>query len=144
MQRYLAALALLGLASPAAAWEFTQDTLCRLSHDEGGVAVDVTYDPAVPEYAIHVRRDAPWPASPVFAMIFEGGRALSISTDRHRLSEDGRTLSVHDSGFGNVLNGLQYNSRVTALVLDSGVTVSLAGAAPEVERFRGCATARLS
>ena len=138
------ALLLSVTAMPALSWQFSQDDLCRLTHQAETVEVEVTYDPANPEYAIHLRRTVPWPAAPVFAIIFEGVRPLTISTDRHTLSEDGRTLSVRDTGFGNVLNGLQYNSTATALALDSGVRVSLAGAAPEVELFRTCTAARLS
>lgn len=144
MSRHLIAALLCASAAPALAWEFTQDTLCRLTHENAAVDVEVTYDPANPEYAIHLRRAEPWPVSPVFAIVFEGVRPLSISTDRHSLSDGGRTLSVYDSGFGNVLNGLQYNSTATAFVLDDGETVSLAGAAREVELFRACTAARLS
>jgi hypothetical protein len=40
-----------------------------------------------------------------------GPRGNMISTSRHALSDDGRTLSVSDRGFGNVLNGLEFNVR---------------------------------
>jgi hypothetical protein len=61
-----------------------------------------------------------------------------ISTGRHVLSEDGRTLSVRDRGFGNVLNGLEFNVVALAATGDRVVSIDLDGAAPEVAAFRAC------
>lgn len=69
-------------------------------------------------------------------MSFEGGQALTIGTDRQLIQ--GNTLSVSDSGFGNVLNGLQFNQKVTAFTPDLAVIFSLAGAAEPVQQFRAC------
>jgi hypothetical protein len=71
--------------------------------------VRLTYDPSLPEYTIAIRLSEPWPEAAVFAMRFEGPRGNMISTSRHVLSEDGLTLSVRDRGFGNVLDGLEFN-----------------------------------
>ena len=61
-----------------------------------------------------------------------------ISTTRHVLDEGGRRLTVTDRGFGNVLDGLQFNGRAIAIAGDTVVALDLAGAAPEVEVFRAC------
>ncbi|WP_425038086.1 excinuclease ABC subunit B [Primorskyibacter sp. S187A] len=132
--RYLALLAGL-MAGPAAAWDFSPEPICTLRL-EGPVAVEVTYDARLPEYAIHITRPGGWPEGPVFALRFEGPRGLMISTDRHVV--EGETLSVRDSGFGNVLAGLQYNERAVALLGDAAVPFDLSGAGPAVEAFRAC------
>jgi len=132
----------LTVSSQAQAWEFSDTPVCTLVHEEGGAAVRITYDPRAPEpYAIAVTRGASWPAGPVFAMRFEGGASRTIFTERHRLSPDGRAVGVSDTGFGNLLDGLEFNARVTALLGDSATGFSLAGAAEPVQRFRACATA---
>jgi hypothetical protein len=128
--------------SPAAAWEFTPLPVCTLSHQTDQARVIVTYDPRLPEaYAIAVTGPAAWPDAPVFSMRFDGPRGLTISTDRQQLSDGGRTLSVTDTGFGNVLNGLEFNNTATALAGDISVPFPLAGAAPEVRAFRACIVA---
>lgn len=98
----------------------------------------MTYDPTLPLYTVTVRRDAAWPDAPIFAMRFDGPAGLTISTDRHILSDDGRALTVTDRGFGNVLNGLQFNETVTALLGDAEVQFPLAGAPEPVADFRLC------
>lgn len=126
-------------ALPAHAWEAgTRGALCTLSHAAPGAQVLLTFDPSGPEYSITVTRDTPWPTSGVFAMQFSGGQDLTISTTRHLLSDDARSLTVRDSGFGNVLRGLSANDIATALTGDAAVSVSLAGAAPEVAAFEAC------
>ncbi len=137
-------VALLFVSGPAYGWEFTVDRLCRLSHDTGAVQVEVTYDPSAPEYAIHLTRDVPWAQAPVFGIQFSGIRPITITTDRQVLTDGGRTLSVYDTGFGNVLDGLQYNERATALIGETAVDVGLSGAAEPVAAFRTCTSARLS
>jgi hypothetical protein len=103
--------------------------------------VVVTYDPRASEYAIALRRAAPWPNAPVFEIRFEGERGFTISTTRHQLSEGGTVLTVTDRGFGNVLDGLQYNRTATAIAGSASLAVTLEGAAPEVEAFRDCTVA---
>ena len=129
------------LASPAWAWEFTPDPICTLSREAEGSTVVVTYDPRVPEYAIVLRRAVPWPQAPSFTIRFDGARGLTISTTRHRLSEGGTALTVTDSGFGNVLDGLQFNETATALTGAAELPIPLEGAAPAVEAFRACTAA---
>ncbi|SEW30427.1 hypothetical protein SAMN04488515_2155 [Cognatiyoonia koreensis] len=126
------------LASPATAWEFTPIPICTLSHDQPGVAVVVTFDPALPEYAITITRDTAWPEGPIFQLGFEGPRPSVLSTDRHTLSADGTSLTVRDTGFGNVLDGLAANVRSRAVVGETAVTFDLADAAPAVAAFRAC------
>jgi len=63
---------------------------------------------------------------------------LTIGTDRHRLSPDGQTLTVTDTGFGNVLDGLAFNRMATALAAETAVPFDLTGARPAVEAVRAC------
>ncbi|MEM9575868.1 MAG: hypothetical protein AAF999_02515 [Pseudomonadota bacterium] len=125
-------------AGAAQAWDFTPGLPCVLRHKSGQAEIELTYDPTKPLYAVTVRREAPWSDHPVFAMRFDGAASLGISTDRHTLSRDGRSLTVEDTGFGNVLNGLQFNDTVTAILGDDTVQFSLAGAADPVADFRLC------
>jgi hypothetical protein len=140
-----AALLLLLAAAPANAWEFTPAPVCTLSHEEAGHAVTVTWDPRQAEpYAIRIEGQAPWPAAPVFAIDYAGPRPLMISTARHRLSADGRAVTVTDTGFGNVLDGLEFNATATAVMGGARVPFSLDGAAEPVRAFRACTEAPLA
>lgn len=136
MLRVFAALLL--TAAPALAWETRSGRICELIHDGQNASVRVTYDPSVPQYSIAISPEFPWSHGPVFAMRFDGPRGNTITTDRHVISGGGTTLTVTDSGFGNVLNGLEFNHTATALLGDRTVAVSLDGAAPAVRDFRAC------
>lgn len=128
-------------AAPAQAWEAgVEGRICTLEHSGAQGEVRLTYDPSLPRYTISIRRAEPWPEAAVFAMRFYGPRANMISTTRHVLSEGGRTLTVTDRGFGNVLDGLEFNAAALAVAGAANVAVSLEGAAPEVAAFRACAT----
>lgn len=127
--------------SPVWAWVFTPNPICTLSHESDGLSVIVTFDPRAREYAITLKGAAPWPNDTVFSIRFEGLRGLTISTSRHQLSEGGTVLTVTDRGFGNVLDGLQFNHTATMLTGSAALSVSLDGAAPKVEDFRACTTA---
>ncbi|MEO0719175.1 MAG: hypothetical protein AAFZ06_09895 [Pseudomonadota bacterium] len=129
---------LLLASTPVQAWEVEVDRLCKLVHDEADASVVVTYDPSIPEYAISITLTRDWLNDAVFAIRFDGPRGNTISTGRHVISGDGSTLRVADSGFGNVLNGLEYNNTATALLGDQAVPFSLDGAAPAVREFRAC------
>ncbi|MEO0765014.1 MAG: hypothetical protein AAFY75_03265 [Pseudomonadota bacterium] len=133
---------LLLLASPAAAWEFNPTPICTLTHAEAGADVAVTYDHTTALYAIAVTSPNGWPASPAFSIRFDGPRAGTISTQRHQT--DGPTLTVSDTGFGNVLDGLEFNATATAFTQTSAVTVSLEGAAGPVQQFRACTQAPIA
>lgn len=130
-------------ATPAAAWEASiQGPVCVLSHDEESAQVVLTHDPsrALP-YVIEVTRtETRWTPAEIFAIRFEGPGQLTISTNRHELTGNGTSLSVADTGFGNVLNGLEFNHFASAVLGDQVVIIPLAGAAPEVARFRDCAS----
>jgi hypothetical protein len=105
-------------------------------------SVRVTHDPRLAEpYAIAITGPAAWSDGGNFSIVFEGARWLTISTDRQRLSDNGRTLTVTDRGFGNVLNGLEFNQSATARLGETAIPFPLAGAAPEVQAFRACALA---
>jgi len=131
-------IALALLPVPAFAWEFSPVPICTLSQTRGSTQIVVTYDPDVPIYALSVTLDGQtWDDGP-FIMAFEGGIPPRISTDRQVLSNDGRTLTVTDLGFGNVLHGLGTGARVFASVGTSGGIVSLDGIGPALDAFRAC------
>lgn len=132
-------LALLLFGSPAFAWEFSATPVCTLTHETPDLAIRVTFDPAQAEpYAIALTRPAAWPDTESFGLRFDGPAPMTIGTTRHKLSPDSRTLTVTDTGFDNVLNGLAYNGTATALSGATEVPFDLTGARPEVEAFRAC------
>ncbi|MBW4707107.1 hypothetical protein KX928_04835 [Roseobacter sp. YSTF-M11] len=132
-------LAFLCGATPSQAWEFTPGFPCRLTHAEASVEVVLTFDPTRPLYSITLTLPTRWPEADVFGLRFTGPAGRTLSTDRHRLSDDDRAVTVTDTGFGNVLDGLQFNGTATALLGDRAVSVSLKGAAEPVAAFRRCA-----
>ena len=138
--------ALLLIALPAQAWEFSPRPVCTLSHDTAAASVSVTFDPGrVPEYAITLRLAAGrWPDAPVFAMRFDGPAGRTISTTRHVLSEGGRALTVTDQGFGNLLDGLEFNRTAVVLADGRAVAFPLEDAAGPVAAFRACPALPLS
>ena len=134
-----ALIALVLLSAPASAWEFTAVPVCTIKLDTAELSLRVTYDPAEAEpYRIALTLPDPWPRTDTFGLRFDGPAALTIGTGRHQLSDDGRTLTVTDTGFGNVLDGLAYNATATALAGTTEVPFDLAGARPVVEAFRAC------
>lgn len=138
-------LALVLSASSAAAWEFSPSPVCTLTDTSASGSITVTYDPALPEYRLTVTLpEGTWPDDPAFAMTFAGGRPVGISTDRHQISPDGRSLTVTDSGFGNVLDGLQFNQRAYAGSGDTIMGLSLDGIGPAITAFRACPEANLA
>lgn len=133
------ALAFLCFATPAAAWEASRDgPVCYLTHQTEEARVTVSHDAtkAVP-YAIDLTHADGWQAGPVFAIRFDGPGRRTISTDRHILND--RTLTVTDTGFGNVLDGIALNVLAIAVTGETAIVIPLAGAAPEVEKFKACA-----
>ncbi|PWK57994.1 hypothetical protein [Roseicyclus mahoneyensis] len=139
MRLHLAALLSLTLATTAHGWQAGHDgAICTLTHSEDGVEVRLTHDPGPPLWTIAVRGPEPWPEAPSFAIAFLGGAELTISTDRHTLSADGRTINVADRGFGNVLAGLSGNAHAVFRAGGAELSVSLEGAAPEVAAFEAC------
>ena len=133
--RYL--ITLLALTTPAFSWEFSPVPVCSVSTETPQGAIELTYDPSQAEpYAISVTRTDAWNNSRIFGLQFSGPNGLTITTDRQSIN--GNTLTVRDQGFGNVLNGLQFNTTVTAFQGEATVAFSLDGAAPEIARFRDC------
>ena len=138
-------LFLLFFATPATAWEATVGQICTLSHDTEKAEILLTYDPAQPLYTLTITRKAEgWTQAPWFAMRFDGPNPIEIATSRHVLSESAASLIVADSGFDNVLDGLEFNQTAYAFTQDSLTEFPLDGAAPEVRIFRECAGAQLS
>lgn len=126
--------------APAAAWEVTvEDGLCVLSHEGATLDLRLTFDPNIPLYTIDLAQETEWVPAPVFGIRFAHPvRELTITTDRHSLSQDRRSVAVSDSGFGNVLDGLETHLSATAILGDQAVTLPLTGAAPAVRAFRNC------
>ena len=133
------ALAFLLLASPAAAWEFSASPICTLTDTSEAGEMTVTYDPSITEYSITVTLpQGTWPDAQTFGMAFANDRPISIQTDRFTRSPDGRSLTVKDRGFGNVLNGLEFNSRAYAILGDLTVGFALDEINPAITAFRDC------
>ena len=120
------------VATPAAAWQFSAQPICRLDHT-AETSVTITYDGSI--YAITLTRPEGWSQGPVFAMAFQPVGPV-ISTRRHQVS--GSALTVTDRGFGNVLTGIALNSVAIATVGDTSVTIDLTDAAPRVRAFLDC------
>jgi len=135
-------LALCVLAVPGQAWEFSATPVCTVTHATAAAAVTMTYDPGRPApYAIaFALTGAVWPGAPVFGIRFEGAAGLTITTTRQRLSNRAATLTVADTGFANVLNGLEFNQSAVAFSGGTEVRLPLDGAAPAIRAFRACAS----
>ncbi len=137
-------LAMVALAAPAAAWEARTDgPVCLLIHEEDNARVEVSHDPRRDlAYAIRLENlEEAWGEAPVFAIRFEGPSRLTISTDRHTLSANDTALTVTDHGFGNVLDGIEFNQIGIAILGDQSLAFPLSGAAPAVQAFRACTDA---
>ncbi|MEO0938323.1 MAG: hypothetical protein AAFY38_09225 [Pseudomonadota bacterium] len=130
---------LLLTATPALAWEFSPTPICTLTHTEGPAEITVTYDHGTQLYAVAITSPDGWPDASAFSIRFDGPRPNTISTARHQT--EGNTLTVTDTGFGNVLDGLEFNRSTTAFTQTAAVTFSLDGAAEQVARFRDCTKA---
>ena len=144
--RCLAAfLTALTAAFPAFAWDFSPVPVCTISQTADGMEVRVTHDPRQEQPYTIALTGVPWPSGPVFAIQFgPPGGGLLITTDRHRQSADGTSLSVSDRGFGNVLDGLALNDTAYMAVGEVVRSVPLDGAASAVAAFRACIAAPLS
>ncbi len=129
-------ISLLILPFPAQAWDHTIGDICTLSHQTETATIHLTYDPAKPLYTLKVTREGGWPQSPFFGMRFDGRQPNAISTNRHVHQED--AVFVADVGFGNVLDGLQFNDTAYALTEGEFAAFPLDGAAPHVQAFRDC------
>lgn len=127
------------LPLPAQAWTFTPGVICRLSHETAEARIALTYDPRLPLYSVTVSRAAALPRTEVFSMQFLGPQGRIIATDRHSFSADGTSVTAEDSGFGNVLDGLQFNMQAEAILGDTIIAFPLEGASQPVADFRRCA-----
>ncbi|SLN67363.1 hypothetical protein TRL7639_03877 [Falsiruegeria litorea R37] len=138
-------LTFLCFGTPALGWHATQGDVCTLSHDTEEAQIFLTHDPSKPLYTLTVTLKAhTWATSPWFAMRFDGSDPIEIATARHALSKDRFDLTAADTGFGNVLDGLEFNDTAMAFTQTQTVYFPLKGAAPEVRKFRNCAGAALS
>lgn len=133
------ALILAILPFPATAWEFSPTPICTLSHQNADAEFTVTFDASLPEYALSIRlATGIWDTSPVFQLSFLGANSLQIGTIEHSFSADSTTLFVRDSGFGNVLDGLEFNDAAIASAAPKSVSFDLTNADPAIQAFREC------
>lgn len=137
-------LAFAMLASPVSAWEFRAEPICVLEHSEPSSEIAVTFDLDQRLYSIDLTlTEGTWPDAELFGMLFAGPQQIQIATERHMILNGGKTLRVTDTGFGNVLDGLEFNERAFAKAGEQTLVFSLLDAGPAVAAFRSC-TAALS
>ncbi|MEL7115222.1 MAG: excinuclease ABC subunit B [Pseudomonadota bacterium] len=140
------ALLLSVLATPAFAWDFTPRPVCTIWHEARAGEMKVTYDPSADQpYAIAVTlADGAWPATTPYTITFQGMRSFTIATDRHQVIEGGATVLAEDTGFDNVLNGLEFGLFARPALGRTALEFPLAGAAEAVAKFRDCTQPGLS
>ncbi|MEM7243261.1 MAG: excinuclease ABC subunit B [Pseudomonadota bacterium] len=135
-------LSLLFVSEFASAWTFSPDPICRVTEKQQLIEIDLTYDHATEIYAIaFTKTEAPWAQSQEFSIRFEGPRPKLIRTNRHQFSADGFTLTASDTGFGNVLDGLQYNTLAALQTGDERIFIQIHKSFPAIEAFRKCVDA---
>lgn len=122
----------------AQAWTFTPGQICRLSHETAEAKIELTFDPGLPLYSLTISRNTRLPQVEPFVMRFIGPAGRVISTDRHEFAKGGTSMTVKDSGFGNVLDGLQFNQTAEAILGDTTLRFPLEKAANAVAAFRKC------
>jgi hypothetical protein len=122
----------------AQAWTFTPGLICRLSHETQDAAIALTYDPSGPLYSLTISRAEPLPKVEPFVMRFNGPAGRVISTNNHSFNTDQTAVTAQDKGFGNVLDGLQFNDTAEAILGTTTLTFPLQGAADPVAQFRAC------
>lgn len=120
-------------ASPAAAWEFTDQPTCTVTDFGTPTAFEMTFDGS--QYTLTLTHPEGWPPGPVFGISFAPNGPL-IQTQEHQIN--GTTLTVSDSGFENVLRGLENNIAASAMVGDVSRDFDLTDAADAVQAFRDC------
>ena len=126
-------------ANRATAWEFAESNICTLTHDTQETSIALTFDPSIGVYDIAITlMGQTWGDAPAFRIVFDGPNPLAIGTDRQVISDNQTRLSVSNSGFGNVLDGIQFNETMTASLGDQSVTISLDGASDPMAAFRLC------
>ncbi len=115
------------------AWEFTPDPICTVTDASSDTHLEMKYDGVI--YRLTLTHPDGWPTEDVFTMRF-APQGPVISTNRHQIS--GNSLSVEDAGFGNVLNGLQFNIGAAAILGETVRVIDLSDAAPTIAAFRTC------
>jgi len=126
------------LPASAQAWTFTPGLVCRLSHETQEASIELTYDPSGPLYSLTVSRAEALPNVEPFIIRFIGPAERVISTNSHSFSDDRSSVTAEDRGFGNVLDGLQFNDTAEAVLGSTTLTFPLQGAAEPVAQFRAC------
>ncbi len=124
----------------AQAWTFTPGQICRLTHETPDAKIELTYDPAKPLYSVTISRAAPLPNVEPFTMRFIGAAGRVISTRSHTFNDEKTAVTAQDQGFGNVLDGLQFNNTAEAILGTTTIQFPLDGAAEPTAQFRKCET----
>lgn len=93
----------------------------------------VTYDGDL--YTIYLTHSSGWLDAANFSLSFVPF-GPNIQTNRQMII--GTTLSVTDTGFGNVLSGLQMNKRAIATLGTRRYEIDLDGASEPTKAFRAC------
>ncbi len=136
-------LSLLGSSANIGAWTFTPSPICTVEHQTELIELELTYNHASGVYALKLTKpELTWDASRKFSMRFEGSKPIFISTTNHEFSSDMKSLIASDSGFGNVIDGLQFNTLAAAITDNERIFIPLTGAEPKIDAFRNCAEAQ--
>jgi hypothetical protein len=122
-----------GPTTDAHAWEFSTEPICTVTDAGSQTALKLTYDGTI--YTLHLTHSDGWASADIFAIRFAPNGPF-IQTTRHQIN--GTTLSVADTGFGNVLTGLQINQTAQAMLGETIRDITLEGAFKPVEKFKSC------
>lgn len=117
----------------ADAWEFSPSPICTVTDNGSDTDLELTYDGAL--YTLKLTLPEGWANAEIFAIRFAPNGPF-IQTTRHQIT--GKTLSVSDTGFGNVLTGLQNNVTAQAILGETIYEIALDGAFDPVEQFKNC------
>lgn len=127
-------------ASAAQAWVYDGRADCSVRHQTDKLGILLSYAPQTGLYSIAITRwDKAWAGGNRFSMKFDGPKPIFITTDRHELAQNKTTVIASDTGFGNVLDGLEFNFVAAAQLGRERVTIPLKGAKSEIAKFRECA-----
>ncbi|WP_375265889.1 excinuclease ABC subunit B [Planktotalea sp.] len=117
----------------ADAWEFSPSPICTVTDNGSDTDLKLTYDGAL--YTLELTHPEGWTNAEIFAIRFAPNGPF-IQTTLHQIT--GSTLSVSDTGFGNVLTGLQNNVIAQALLGETIHEIALDGAFDPVEKLKNC------
>ena len=143
MHRLIPLLALMLAPLPASAqsWTFQSVQFCALKSRQGGTFVEVTFDRsrALP-FELSITSAEGWPRAEFFSIAFSGEQNTNVTTRDHKVSRDGRTITVKSLGIPSIANGLLYDDVALASTGGRNVTFSTERARGRASQFLSCAT----